>query len=87
MNMASTIHKPVDVRRTRRQRYIAPINHFRERYNCTAAEVYGVVIGIEKDNTNLKERLDDLVRENERLNKRVVALRQKLLDAGIDPDN
>lgn len=37
--MTSTIHKSVDARRTRRQRYKRYINVFRKRFACTAAQV------------------------------------------------
>ena len=56
--MTNMIHKSVDAKHSRRHRYINAIEPFRKRYNCTAAQVFGIVQGIEGQNSKLQRELE-----------------------------
>ncbi len=52
--------KSVDARRSRRRRYIDAIEPFRQQFNCTAAQVYGIINGVMRENSDLKRRVAEL---------------------------
>lgn len=58
--MTSMIHKNPEARRKRRARYIEAIEPFRQKYQCTAAQVFDIVQGIESKNRNQEKKIEDL---------------------------
>ena len=56
--MTNMKHKSVDARRTRHNRYVAAIDPIRQKYKCTAAQVAGIVQGIDNDNARLRAELE-----------------------------
>ncbi len=68
--MAKMHHKNVDARRSRRRRYINAVEPFRQQFNCTAAQVHGIINeimrenarlkGVESENKHLKEKIQEL---------------------------
>jgi len=54
------IHKSVDQRRSRRNRYIEAIDPIRKKYNCSAKAVYEVFQSLEKKNAELSQNIKNL---------------------------
>lgn len=71
--MTNMRHKSPDARRGRRQRYINAIEPFRTKYGCTAAEVFGVISGIESKAVQLSYKVEHLNNENGKLQTELTA--------------
>lgn len=74
MNMKQ---KTPDQKRTRRNRYINAIEPFREKYKCTAAQVFDIIQGVERHNAELRDKLDAANKHLNRIHKQGMELIQK----------
>lgn len=85
--MTNMIHKSKEVKKARRRRYIDVVNHFRKKYNCTAAQVFGNFQGeISSYKSNIKEleekieKLNEVIKKKDEHAKAIGEANQKFFD-------
>ena len=73
--MTRMIHKPVQERHARRNRYVAVVGLFRKKFGCTARQCLGICETILAENTRLEAQVQEYRKRGKEQGSEIVELR------------